>query len=147
MKVILLKDVAKLGKKFDIKTVSDGHGLNLLIPQKLAIIATSQALKQLELQKAQIEAEKKIHEELLAQNIKGLSETVLTIVGKANAKGHLFAGVHREEIALELQKQTRLQVDPSFIQIEHPLKELGEHMIEVKAGGKSAKFKILIIKA
>ena len=147
MKVILLKDVAKLGRKFDVKTVSDGHGLNLLIPQKLAIIATPQALKTLEVEKSRMEAEKKIHEELLAQNLKGLSETVLTIAGKANAKGHLFAGIHRDEIAAELQKQSRLQIDPSFVQLEQPIKEVGEHMIEVKAAGKSAKFKIVVTKA
>jgi ribosomal protein L9 len=72
---------------------------------------------------------------------------VLTIRAKANPKGSLFAGLHREAIATELAKQTRLQVSPSFIQLEHPLKEVGEHMVEVKAEGKSARFKVVIEKA
>ena len=147
MKIILLKDVPKLGKKFDIKNASDGHALNLLIPQGLAIVATPDAVKRVELQKKQEETEKKIHEELLAENLKGLSEVTLTIVAKANPKGHLFAGLHAEAIAAELQKQTRLQVDPSYIQIKQPIKEVGEHIIEVRAAGKSAKFKLVIEKA
>lgn len=144
MKVILLKDVSKLGHRFDIKEVSSGHALNLLIPQGLAVTATPDAVKRIEIEKKKAEGERKVHEELLAQNLKGLEAAVVTISGKANDKGHLFAGLHREVIASELQKQTGLQVDPSFIQIEHPIKEVGEHTIEVQAAGKSAKFKLVI---
>ena len=146
MKIILLKDVQKLGKKYETKTVSDGHAINLLIPQGLAIAATRDAVKRMEGMKAQIEGERKVQEELLVNNIEGLKDVTLTIVGKANEKGHLFAGLHKEAIASEIAKQTRLQVDPSFIQLEHPLKELGEHMVEVKAAGKSVKMKIVISK-
>jgi len=146
MKIILLKDVAKLGRKHDVKNVSDGHALNLLIPQGLVIPATPEALKQLEIQKAKTEGQKKVHEGLLAQNMKNLGSTTITIAGKANEKGHLFAGLHREVIAQELSKQSGLQIDPSFIQVEHPIKEIGEHQVEVKGGGKSAKF-TLVVKA
>ena len=78
------------------------------------------------------------------QNIRAISDVVLNIVGKANEKGHLFAGLHNEAIATELSKQAHIQVDPVFIQLENPIKELGEYTIEVKAGGKSAKFKLLV---
>jgi len=144
MKVILLKDVAKLGRKYDTKDVSSGHALNLLIPQGLAISATTEAVKRIEVLKAQTEGERKVHEDLLVMNVKGLDGITLNVSGKANEKGHLFAGLHREAIAEEIFKQTKLQVDPSFIQLEHPLKEIGEHVIEVKGGGKSAKFKVVI---
>jgi len=147
MKVILLKDVAKLGKKYDVKTVSDGHATNHLIPQGLVAAATTESLKRLEAEKIKMAAEQKIHEDLLAKNIKDLNDVVLNISAKANPKGHLFAGLHREEIAAELFKQTRLQVSPSFIQLEQPLKAVGEHTVEVKAGGKSAKFKVVVSKA
>ncbi|MEI6304837.1 MAG: 50S ribosomal protein L9 [Candidatus Taylorbacteria bacterium] len=144
MKVILLKDVPKLGKRFDIKDVSSGHALNLLIPQGLVITATPDAIKRIDVMKKQVEGEKAIHEELLVKNIKGLDGVTITIVGKANDKGHLFAGIHREEVAKEIEKQTQLQVDPLFIQLEHPLKEVGEHDVVVKGGGKEAKFKVLV---
>lgn len=147
MKVILLKDVAKLGKRFDIKEVSSGHGLNLLIPKGLAVSATPDAIRKLEGQKKKADTDLKVREDLLVKNLKDLADTVLNVSGKANDKGHLFAGMHREEIATELEKQTGLQIDPSFVQLEHPIKEVGEHMIEVKGGGKSVKFKLVIEKA
>ena len=152
MKVILMNDIAKLGRKYDIKEVSSGHALNLLIPQGLAVEATREAVKHVEIQKAKLEGERKVHEELLAKNIDGLKDVVLTITGKANDKGHLFAGLHREALAKELADQAHIQIDPSFIRLEEPLKEVGEHIVEVKGGGdspnhpggKSSKFKVVI---
>jgi large subunit ribosomal protein L9 len=144
MKIILLKDVAKLGRRYETKEVSSGHALNLLIPQGLAIAATPDAVKRIEVIKAKTEGERKVHEDLLVKNIKGLENVTLNVSGKANEKGHLFAGLHKDEIVAELLKQTELQLDPSFIELEHPIKEVGEHMIEVKGGGKSAKFKLVV---
>jgi large subunit ribosomal protein L9 len=144
MKIILLKDVAKLGKKNDVKEVSSGHALNLLIPRGDAIAATKQSMKQVEIQKTKSEGERAIQNELIAENLAALNKTVLTVKGKANDKGHLFAGLHREEIAAELFKQTRLQISPESIQLEHPIKEVGEHSINVESAGKSARFKLVI---
>ena len=144
MKVILIKDVSGLGRKFDVKEVKSGHGLNLLIPRGEAIAATPASLKRIELEKAKIEGERKVREDLLAKNIKDLDGVTITVTGKANAKGHLFAGLHRENLTAELFSQTKLQVDPAFIQVEHPIKEVGEHSVTVTAGGKSAKFKLVI---
>lgn len=146
MKIILTADVAKLGKKHDVKDVSSGHALNLLIPKGLAVAATREAMKKAEAARAKSEGERKIQEELLVKNIEGLEGVTLNIVGKANDKGHLFAGLHREAIADELLKQTQLRVDPSFIQLEHPIKEVGEYDIEVTGGGKSGKLKVIIQK-
>ena len=147
MKIILLKDIPKLGKKYEVKNASDGHAVNFLIPRGLAISATPENLRRFETEKAKYDGEKKVHEALLADNLKALEDTVLTISGKANEKGHLFAGLHQAEIAAELAKQTRIQLDPSFIQLDHPIKEIGEHMIEVKGEGKSVKFKVIITAA
>ncbi|MEN9913016.1 MAG: ribosomal protein large subunit ribosomal protein [Candidatus Parcubacteria bacterium] len=147
MKIILLKDILKLGRKYEVKTVSDGYAINMLIPQKQAVSATPDALKRLETERAKVEGERKIQEDLLVKNIEGLKNITLKIVGKANEKGHLFAGLHKEAIAAEIEKQTRLQIDPSFIELAHPLKEVGEHTIDIKAAGKAAKLKIVIEKA
>jgi len=144
MKIILLKDVAKLGKRYETKEVSSGHALNLLIPQGHAIAATPAALKRYETERAKSEDERKLHEDLLVKNIKDLESVTITVSGKANEKGHLFAGLHKEAIAAELFKQTQLQIDPSFIQLEHPIKQVAKHEIEVKGGGKSAKFTLVV---
>ena len=144
MKIILLKDISKLGKKYDIKTVSDGHALNLLIPQGAALAATPDALKRVEALKAKAEGERKVQEELLVKNLDGLKDVTISIIGKANDKGHLFAGLHREAIAEEIKKQTRLEIDPSFIKLEHPLKEIGEHAVLIEGAGRTVKVKVVI---
>ena len=144
MKIILLKDIVKVGKRYEVKDIADGYAVNLLIPRRLAIAATPDALRRVEVDKAKENTEKKIHLDLLIKNLNDLDGITLTVVGKANEKGHLFAGLHREDIAKELEKQTHLQINPSSINLEYPIKELGEHIIEVSEAGKIAKFKVLI---
>jgi large subunit ribosomal protein L9 len=144
MKIILQKDIKKLGKKFDIKDVNSGHALNLLIPQGLAVPATPDAIKKAQADKIKHEGEMKVHLDLLLKNIKDLEGVSISISGKANEKGHLFAGIHKEEIAEQLQKQTKLQINPSFIELDHPIKELGEHIIKVSGSGKNTTFKVNI---
>jgi len=144
MKIILLKDIKNIGKKFDIKDVNDGHALNMLIPRGLAVTATPSAIKRVEADKAKMAGEMKVQHELLAQNIKAIEATTLNISGKANEKGHLFAGIHASEIVKQLHEQARIELEPSFIQLEHPLKTVGEHVVSIKAGGKSAELKVVI---
>ncbi len=146
MKVILLKDVSKLGKRYDVKEVTSGHALNMLIPRGFAVSATPDAIKRFDIEKKKIDGGRKVQEDLVAKNIKDLESLTLTVKGKANDKGHLFAGLHREEIAAEIAKQTQLQVDPSFIMLEHPIKEVGEHKIDVMAAGKKASFMLIVQK-
>jgi len=144
MKVILTKDVPKLGRKFEVKNVSSGYAQNLLIPKGLAIVATEQALKKAELDRKAMEGERKVMQDLIVKNIKDLDGITVSCIAKANDKGHLFAGLHKEAVAEEIFKQTQLQIDPNFIQLEHPLKEVGEHEITVKEGDVSATFKLII---
>ena len=147
MKIILLKDISKVGKRYDVKDVASGYALNLLIPRGDAVAATPEALKRVERLKAAAEGERKLHQELLFKNLAGLDGATLTVSGKANERGHLFAGLHREGLAAELLKQTGLQIDPAMIELEHPIKALGEHPIRVNAEGKSVAFKLLVVKA
>jgi large subunit ribosomal protein L9 len=142
MKIILLKDVPKVGKRYEMKDISDGYALNLLIPRGLAVIATKDTAKRIDLEKARDEGEKKIHQELLLKNLGELSGVTITMTEKANEKGHLFAGVHKLEIIPAIQKQTRLQIDAEHIVLEKPIKEVGMHEVQVKAGDKSIKFNL-----
>jgi len=142
MKIILLKDVPKVGKKYEIKDISDGYALNLLIPKGLAISATNEAIKRIDIEKSRDEGEKKIHQELLLKNIQELSGITIVMTEKANEKGNLFAGVHKMEIIPAIQKQTRIQIDAEHIVMDKPIKEIGMHEIVVKAGDKSIKFNL-----
>jgi len=142
MKIILLKDVAKVGKRYETKEISDGYALNLLIPKGLAVAATSDMVKKFELERSRDEGERKIRQELLLKNLKELEGVTVTMTEKANEKGHLFAGVHKLEIIPEIQKQTRIQIDAEHMILEKPIKEVGVHEIQVKVGDKSIKFNL-----
>ena len=144
MKIILNQDVSKVGKKYEVKNVADGHALNFLIPRGLAVAATVGALKKLEIAKTMVAVEKKVQEDLLLKNLKSLDGARIEIVEKANDKGHLFAGLHKEQIIPEIKKQTGLDVLPEFLILEKPIKEIGERILEVKVKDKTAKFIVVV---
>jgi|SRR5581483_5089452 len=144
MKIILLKDVQKVGRKYDIKNVADGFALNMLIPRGLAMAATEQAVKKIELMKKADTEDKKIQYELLLKNLEAVRNLTLNIKEKTNDKGHLFAGVTREILAEELFKALRISVDPNIIKINKPIKEIGEHRITLEAEGNTAIFTVNI---
>jgi large subunit ribosomal protein L9 len=140
MKVIFLKDVPKVGKKYETKNISDGYALNFLIPKGLAQAATKDALKRLEALKSKDEAAKKIQEDLLFKNLKEIDGKVVTLTEKANEKGHLFAGIHKAELIPAIESQTRVQIHPDFILLDKPIKEVGEHPVTVSVKDKKAVF-------
>ncbi|MEK7150162.1 MAG: 50S ribosomal protein L9 [Patescibacteria group bacterium] len=144
MKIILLKDVKGVGKKYDIKNAKDGYALNLLIPQGLAVHATDKNLKEVDIKKRTDLEHSKIQEDLLIMNLKELDGIKIEMSGKANAKGHLFAGIHKEQIIPEIKKQTRIDMLPEFLILEKPIKEVGEHEISAKVADKTVKFKLVV---
>jgi large subunit ribosomal protein L9 len=144
MKIILLKDVAKIGRKFDVKNVADGYALNFLIPRGSAKVATPESLKKIEAIKAELDAERKVQEDLLAKNLHEIDGKTATIKVKANEKGHLFAALHTAEIAHAIKESLGGDIMADFIALDHNIKQVGEHSIEIKAGGKSAKVKLSV---
>ena len=144
MKIILLKDVKGVGKKYDIKNAKDGYALNLLIPQGLAVHATDKNLKEVDIKKRTDLEHSKIQEDLLIMNLKELDGIKIEMSGKANEKGHLFAGIHKEQIIPEIKKQTRIDMLAEFLILEKPIKEIGEHEISAKVADKTVKFKLVV---
>jgi large subunit ribosomal protein L9 len=144
MKVILLKDVKTVGRKYDVKEVADGYALNFLLPQKSAERATDKALERINKMKAEIDAERKVQDDLLMKNLEGLKGQTVTIEEKVNDKGHLFAAIHKEKIAEEVEKQTRVSIPAAMIQLGKPIKEAGDFTIHLE--GSHATF-VLVVKA
>ena len=97
-----------------------------------------------ERKKKQEEDEKKIMENLLAKNIKSIHDIEVEVLEGANEKGHLFAGIHKDEIVKQLHSQARIELDLAFVDLEHPLKTVGEYVVSIKAGGKSANLKVTV---
>ncbi len=146
MKIILLKDVPKVGKKYETKEVPDGYGRNFLLKRGLAEVATAGAIKRVEEIKKTAAVEKKIQEDLLMKNLEDLNGITITLKEKANEEGHLFAGIHKEEIISEIKKETRLDIIPEYIDLDKPIKKIGEFDIGISVNGKKAKFKLIVEK-
>ena len=144
MKIILLQDIPKVGKKYDIKNVADGYALNMLIPRGLAQTATSQNVRNVTVLKSKDDAEKKIQGELLAKSLEQIKDLRLNLKEKANDKGHLFAGVTKEMLVAEIFKMSRLNLDIESIKLAKPIKEIGEHKVTVEAMDKKAEFLVNI---
>mgnify|MGYP001360387003 CR=1 FL=1 len=131
MKVIFCTDVSGVGRKGEVKSVSSGYASNFLFPRRFAEPATPGKIRIAKLQVAQHEEEREIQKDLLGKNIDALKEAVVEIKVKANKQGHLYEGIHKEDIARALKKQKHIDLNPELIHLEHPIKEVGEHQISV----------------
>ena len=152
MKVILLQDVAKVGRKHEIKDVNDGFARNFLLGNNKAILANPANLSRvLGLKQGQIEQTKKTLT-LVDQFLIKAGESPLVIKVKANATGHLFASLHEKDIAEAVKKSLGVDLPADLIILDKPIKEVGETKIALKTGlpaqaGDSRKDFILKIEA
>ena len=144
MKVILLNDVKKLGRKYEVKEVASGYASNFLFPNKLATLASDAKQKELEVLTKRAEEERKIQEELLAKNLDSLKGAKATIVAKANDKGHLFQGLHNDEIVEALARDAHVTLESGMINLKEPIKATGEFDIPVTVGKESATFTLVV---
>ena len=131
MKVLLIKDVYKLGRAGDIKKVADGYGRNFLIPQGLAMIASAGALKQIEKIRSQAEIRRtEQNSELkgLGDQINGL---VLSFSAKAGETGKLYGSITTQDVATAITEKTRYEVKKAQIDMQ-PIRNLGEFKAHVR---------------
>ncbi len=144
MKVILKKDVRDMGRVNDTVEVKDGHALNFLIPKKLAVLATPAAVRNADMYKKKTDADRAVQEQLIAQNLKTLSETRIVITMKANEKGHLYDAVSIPEISSAIKEQAKVELPEDTIRLENPIKEIGTFDVPVSYGDNFGKFSIVI---
>ncbi len=145
MKVILLKNVPKVGQQYDVKNVADGFAINKLFPKKLAELATPGALKKLEDRRGQIAAEREQALEELVANIEKIEKAKVLIGVKANNEGGLFAAVDESAIAEALSEATGLSISDQLVKIAQPIKSVGNHEAIITLGDKEAKIVVEIM--
>lgn len=143
MKIIFIKDVPKTGRKYEIKEVASGFGRHL-VSSGAAEVATPETIARIERKRSTDVTQKQVHADLVKKNIENINGTKVVLKGKANEKGHLFAAIHKDEIITELKRTTRLDMDPSFMLLEKPLKEVGVHIIPISVDGHDANLTVII---
>lgn len=141
MKILLLKDIKGLGRRNELKEVSDGYARNYLIPKKLAVIANEKAV--------QLKLATDAKEEALISELKAvgeaLSKTELEFIVKTGKMGEVFGSIGPEEIRSEILKQWP-RAEKLEAKISQPLKRLGDHFVTIALGrGITAKVKITLL--
>lgn len=148
MKVILLKDVKGVGKKGQLLNASEGHARNFLLPKKLAVEATKENMKDLELKQKALDKKQKEEFEKASSLAEELKQKSIIIAVKTGENGKLFGSVTNKEVAEELVKQTGLDIDKKKVSIGDPIKMVGERTAVVKLHPKvSAEVTVKIIEA
>jgi large subunit ribosomal protein L9 len=131
MKIMLVKDVYKLGRAGDIKKVADGYGRNFLIPQGLAVLATEGALKQVLKIKAQAEVRRSSQNNELQGLADQIKEVTLTFPAKAGDTGKLYGSITTQDIASALTESVRFEVKRQQVDIQ-PIRALGEFVARIR---------------
>src|SRR3989344_403662 len=144
MQVLLLGDVSGIGRKHEVKTVAEGYARNFLIPRGLATEAGAGKVAQVEKARAASADVMRVQSDLLLKNLQSLAGTTLIIEAKANEQGHLFKGIHREDIVEAIKTRAHFNLPPESIELAEPIKEIGEREIIVSQKDVRAAFKLLI---
>ncbi|HPD55251.1 MAG: 50S ribosomal protein L9 [Candidatus Paceibacterota bacterium] len=132
MKIILLENIPKLGKKYDIKNVSDGYALNFLIPKKLAVAATSQKIKEIENLKKQEELKNQKIQALFKEWAEKIKNTTLDFRLKTDKSGKTFGSVTKEDIVKQLEKTSGIKIEEKQIILDEHIKKVGDYVIKIK---------------
>jgi large subunit ribosomal protein L9 len=131
MKVLLLKDVYKLGRAGDVKRVADGYGRNYLIPQGLAVLATPGALKQAERIRSEADSQREVLNREMSAVTEKMSGLVLAFPARASETGKLYGSITSQMIADALSERIGEEISRRSIDTQ-PLRILGEHKVHVR---------------
>jgi large subunit ribosomal protein L9 len=132
MQILLLENIAKIGRKGEIVSVAEGYGRNFILKKKLGIIPTAQDIAKYK--SNQIKKETTAQEKLSnLQNLQAKLENYeLVLQVKANAEGHLFGAIKEADILEPLNREFAQLLDKSMIKIPSPIKELGQYTISIQ---------------
>jgi large subunit ribosomal protein L9 len=131
VKVILTRDVAKLGKTGEMKTVADGYATNFLIPQQLAVPASGGAYRAYQHDIASREDKRKREREEAEIAATRIASTTLTMGVKVGEGGKLYGSINNQDIAEALGRRG-IAIDKHKIDLDQPIKSLGTYKVAIK---------------
>lgn len=144
MKVILNKDVPKLGYRADIVSVKEGYFRNFLLPRHLAEIATAGLIKLTESRKQKMVVKKQQLIDNAKDLIKKMKGLKIALKGKVSAKGKLYGAITEIEVIAAIEKATNVRLEKEYLKMSH-IKETGDHEVVVRLGeGLEEKVKVSV---
>jgi len=132
MKVIFLEDVTKVARAGEIKEVADGYGRNFLIPQKLAMLASSSAISTVKVQRRIRTKEEAQLETGMLELARQLEGKEVILKAKAGAKDRLYGSITNTDIASELETSVGLVIDKRKIELAEPIRQLGSYEVAIR---------------
>lgn len=131
MKVMLIKDVYKLGRAGDVKRVADGYGRNFLLPKGLAVLATTAAMKKVE----SVKADAAVQRSVLNKEMSGIAELlagkVFTFSSKAGETGKLYGSITTQMVVDAIKEKHGVEIDRHQLEVA-PIRTLGEHKAHIR---------------
>ena len=131
MKVLLIKDVYKLGRAGDVKKVADGYGRNFLVPQGMAVLATPGAMKTAERIRSKAAERRLVLNDEMSVVAEALKKLQLSFGARAGETGKLYGSITSQEVADAIQEKCGYQVKRQQLDMQ-PLRTLGEHTVRVR---------------
>lgn len=145
MRIVLLQDIKNVGKRGDIKEISDGYARNFLLPKKLAEMATETAIKNATVIKNK-EQENTRNEFKKIQDLVKIINQKKIIISTKEKEEKLFGSVTTKNIVAELKKEN-IELPEKFIILEKPIKKIGEYKIKIAFGhGLKASLELVVKK-
>jgi large subunit ribosomal protein L9 len=144
MKVILLRDVAKIGRRYEVVNVPDGFALNKLIPKGDAQAATPDNLKRVTNMRAKGASDKAAELSSIKAMVDSLAEAPLEVSMQANEQGHLFQSVRAEDVAIAASARG-VRLPKETISMSAPVKTTGAHEVVVKSQGQTFALSINVV--
>ena len=131
MKVLLIKDVYKLGRAGDVKKVADGYGRNFLLPQGMAVLATPGAMKTAERIRTKATEKRAILNNEMGVVAEMLKKVQISFSARAGETGKLYGSITSQEVVDAIQKKTEISVKRQQLDMQ-PLRTLGEHTVRIR---------------
>ena len=131
MKVLLIKDVYKLGRAGDVKRVADGYGRNFLIPQGMAMLATPGAMKTAERIRQKATERRTILNDEMSVVAEALKKIQVTFGARAGETGKLYGSITSQEVVDAIQQKSGYAIKRQQLDMQ-PLRSLGEHIVRVR---------------
>lgn len=145
MRVILRQDVAGLGRKGDVKEVTDGYAQNKLLPQQLVDRATDARVAQIEREAQARAAELAQQKEAIESAVNALKGESVTVSAKANEKGHLFEAVRPDVLARAISERLGHSITADMLRVDSAIKEVGGgHTVRVVLGDTEAEVPVAV---
>ncbi len=148
MKIILLQDEKKLGKKGEIVDVSDGYARNYVLPKKIGVEANNKTMNDLKLQKANDAKVAQEQLEAAQQLAKDLEEKIVVVKMKAGEGGRTFGSISSKEVCAAFKEQFGIELDKKKVQMNDSIKSFGNFEVSVKLHPKvTGKFTVKVTEA